>query len=124
LPCAYHAETHGGGDWHDTGRISRALHTRPFIESSLGFAEVLGQSQAKQVRVLHLGNEKKSTLSFAFLSIFRNFGFAELLGQSQAKQVRVLHLGIKKKRVYYVLHSIFRNFAPKLDIILSGTKRI
>jgi hypothetical protein len=45
---------------------------RPLIESNLGFAELLGQSQAKQVRVLHLGIKKKR-VSFVLLSIFRNF---------------------------------------------------
>ena len=31
------------------------------------------------------------------------------------KLAKLLHLGIKKERVLFVLHSIFRNFAGKLQ---------
>ena len=51
-----------------------------------------------------LGNEKKTSFSFAFLSFFRNFAI---------EIAKLLVLGIKNKWTYFVLRSFFRNLAIK-----------
>ena len=62
------------------------------------------------------GNEIKNFgFRFAFRSLIRNFAI---------EIAKFLHLGRKKKRVSFVLHSIFRNFAGSMDYSINIRGRL
>ena len=65
-------------------------------------------------RVLPFGNENEKTFfALHFAHLFVNLRQKSRTSCSNAsEQVRILHFGIKKKHVSFVLHSIFRKFAP------------
>jgi len=68
---------------------------------------------------MHLGKKNKQVLKI-FIRLTIKIVFSTRFFVTFHK---LLHLGIKNKHVYFVLHSIFRNFAPKARTYFVSAKK-